>query len=151
MSELLKKENIDKVANSTKTGFVFVYGTLKVGGHFAATFDNDRISSIPAEVPGTMYATAGWYPGCVFDTKHTIVGELHEYKDIDAIMKRQDIIEGCNGGTDPSNLYNRRTIIVITNDGEEIEALTYEYNRDVNGLKIIETGIWAIKAAGFVN
>lgn len=127
----------------SEKGYVFVYGTLKVGGHFAEEFNSRRISSVPASTPGTMYEGSGWYPACIFGGKNVIIGELHEYEDIDRVMDHLDRIEGCRGDS-PHNLYNRKKVTVVTEDGEEVEANTYEYNRSVEDRPVIESGIWDI-------
>lgn len=127
-----------------ETGFIFVYGTLKVGGHFAKSFDEVRLSHVPATTKGTMYRAAGWFPGCVFGGENTITGELHEVQDFERVLRHMDYIEGCNPAGSPHNLYNRKTITVTTEDGREVEAVTYEFNRPVDDLHVMEDGIWPL-------
>ena len=126
-------------------GYIFVYGTLKVGGYFALQFDEYRISSIPATAKGTMYEASGWFPAVIFDDEREVIGELHEYEDIDRVLRYLDYIEGCDPEGGSQNLYNRHIVEVTTENGDLVKAHTYEYNRETEDLKIRESGIWPIK------
>lgn len=128
-----------------KTGKIFVYGTLKVGGHFAKKFDDLRLTHTPAKIKGKMFAATGWFPAVVADDSSEVIGELHEYKDFNNLLKMLDRIEGFYGSGNPKNLYNRTTVLVQTEDASiEEEVTVYMFNQPTTGLKEIKSGIWEI-------
>jgi gamma-glutamylcyclotransferase (GGCT)/AIG2-like uncharacterized protein YtfP len=130
----------------SKKGYIFVYGTLKVGGHFAKQFDKNRLSSVPATAKGVMYEASGWYPAVIFGGDDDVIGELHEYADIEWVLQELDYIEGSSKYGNKHDLYNRHMVVITLESGEEVEAHTYEYNRSVENLKVCENGIWDIHA-----
>ncbi len=122
---------------------VFVYGTLKVGGHFATQFDDSRISVIRARVTGKLYNTGYNYPAAVFNsTIDNIYGEVHKYPS--SILSQLDAIEGyCGEGK--NNLYNRIVIPVHIKDTNEIiDVFSYEYAGNIASMGRITSGIWEI-------
>jgi len=137
---LIDKEYLEK----GEKGFVFVYGTLKVGGHFAQSFNHLRLSSIPAKAKGTMYEGSSWFPAVIFGGEKVVIGELHEYEQIDRVLRQLDYIEGYREEGSKHNLYNRRKVVVTTDEGKEVEAYSYEFNHSVESLDIREDGIWPI-------
>ena len=123
-----------------KTGFFFVYGTLKVGGVFAEHFDIHRLSTEKATLKGMRLYNIGWFPG-ILHGRGVVVGELHEYKEPDTVMVQMDQIEGYNGGK--SSLFNREYKTVITESGKEVKAVVYIYNNKPSPeMKVIENGVW---------
>jgi gamma-glutamylcyclotransferase (GGCT)/AIG2-like uncharacterized protein YtfP len=127
-------------------GHVFVYGSLKVGGHFAKAFDGVRKNITKASVKGTLF-NMGSFPGIVLGGEKTVHGELHLYEDFAQVVRRMDYIEGYRKRNDPRNLYHKNVIEVKTGDGKTIKALVYTLNTDrtgVEGRALIEDGIWPI-------
>jgi gamma-glutamylcyclotransferase (GGCT)/AIG2-like uncharacterized protein YtfP len=120
---------------------LFVYGTLKVGGRYAAKFDQYRISSVPATINGRMYSVGGSYPAVV-EGDDFILGEMHEYPE--EVLPMMDYIEGFRGEGDERNLYNRTTTIAITEDGNVESVFVYFFNHPVEGLKPVKDGVWKI-------
>lgn len=124
-----------------KTDKFFVYGTLKAGGLFADDFDEYRISTKDAKLPGFELFNLGWFPA-IQPGKATVHGELHEYEDPDLVTAMFDRIEGYTGN--PKNsLYDRRRVVVETEDGEE-EAWVYVFQGTVSKESRIESGVWEI-------
>jgi len=126
-----------------KTCKLFVFGTLKIGGHFAKRFDHLRIDSRPASTQGKMFSVHGSYPAVDFFAEGQISGEIHEYKNPEEVISEMDLIEGYREGN-PNNLYNRIKIAIPTKNGKEEEVYTYSFNRDTSGLKPVESGEWII-------
>lgn len=124
-----------------KTEFFFVYGTLKVGGHFAKAFDSHRVNSQIAILKGFDLFDLGWFPGILLGDGE-VVGEVHEYNRVDYVTTRMDGIEGYNPEY-KDGMYLRKRFPVITEAGEEIEANVYVFNGSVPAqAKKIENGTW---------
>lgn len=118
---------------------VFVYGTLKVGGHFAAEFNSVRLDSKPGTIQGTLYSiTDGFFPGVKLEGKGEVHGELHTYEKAEAVLARLDQIEG------EGYLYDRTAVEVRLDDGEVEEAITYIYKHSTENDEIIENGVFEI-------
>jgi gamma-glutamylcyclotransferase (GGCT)/AIG2-like uncharacterized protein YtfP len=129
----------------SKTDFFFVYGTLKVGGHFAEHFDEYRVSSVKANLLGHDLFNLGWFPGIV-PGPGKVIGELHEYRYPDIVTKAMDRIEGYTG--DPKNsLFVRKLVTVTINEtGEKVTCHAYEFNsKPSSNAEKVESGIWALK------
>lgn len=125
------------------TGKVFVYGTLKEGGHFAASFNDNRIGNKKATLKGTMFAVH-FYPCIILEGNNTIIGEVHEYDNFDVVIGKLDNIEGCSGkvGVD-GDLYHRKMVTVNTEDGNE-QAWVYVFNKNTENLEVVKSGKWLI-------
>ncbi len=125
------------------TDLFFVYGTLKVGGHFAKQFDNFRVSSVKAEVMGFNLYDLGSFPG-IKPGIGKVYGELHEYKDPEKVTHAMDQIEGYSPKMN-DGMYLRRRIPVKTENGDIKEANIYLFNRKLwDNAKKIESGIWKL-------
>ncbi len=121
---------------------VFVYGTLKVGGHFATSFDAVRKECVEGSIQGTLYnISGGFFPGVVLKGDHTIHGEIHTYSHGEDCLDKLDRIEGVNGD---EGLYIRTTIDVLLEDGTTEEAIIYLYNQEITDDEVIEDGNWKI-------
>lgn len=123
---------------------VFVYGTLKVGGHFAQSFNGVRVSSKDATIEGTMFSIGNQFPAVVLEGDTTIIGELHEYDNITDVLRHLDFIEGYSKGNEKYNLYNRSIATIKTEDGDDVEAWIYTFNQSTVGMYKIESGYWSI-------
>lgn len=124
-------------------GYIFVYGSLKIGGRFSHGFEEKRVSVRPATLKGTLYK---WkYAALALAGDRTIHGELHLYKDFSTVVRRMDRIEGFHKRNDENNLYNKNVVEVKTEDGNKTRAITYTLNThriSVEGCEIIEDGVW---------
>ena len=120
--------------------FIFVYGGLMRGfdlhHHLAgATF------VCPATARGKLYAI-GTYPGMV-EGDGTVLGELYTSDDPAVVLEVLDEVEGY----DPldyaaTNDYVRVQRSVHTEDGRDVTAWLYLYNRTVSGFELINNGDW---------
>lgn len=125
------------------TGFFFVYGTLKKGGHFAKYFDNYRLNSEKATLYGTALYNLGWFPG-ILPGKGSVIGELHEYKEPDIVLAHMDQIEGYNDTE--KDLFKRKYKTVITESGKKVKAIVYVYNnKPSQQATLIRSGVWDLK------
>ena len=126
-------------------GYVFVYGSLKIGGHFSANFDKDRVSVTPAKVNGTLYKLR--WPGLVLGGEKPVHGELHLYREFRFVVKHMDYIEGYRKRNDDSNLYDKNVVEVETEEGKKVKATVYTLNTlktSVEGCEIVDDGVWPI-------
>lgn len=121
---------------------VFVYGTLKVGGKFAATYDKVRKSVKVGKIKGILY-NLGFYPGVKLGGDSVVIGEVHTYTNKEEVEKSLDRLEGYYGTGNKSNLYNKETVKVSTDDGDE-DCLVYEYNNFIDNNRIIPEGVWKV-------
>jgi gamma-glutamylcyclotransferase (GGCT)/AIG2-like uncharacterized protein YtfP len=125
---------------------IFVYGTLKVGGHFARRFDSHRQKVLDGTIIGQLFAVVGaFFPAVKLTGEGTVKGEVHRYEDFDQVLRQFDGIEGYREGRE-GNLYERRVVDVTTDEGV-IRAYLYEFNRDDAELEPVEGGEWEIGEA----
>jgi len=107
---------------------LFVYGTLRKGGHFARALPEGRKIRL-CEVTGLRIYNLGQYPAIIAtgDPKDKAMGEVQDYKGVltkkeeKELLKKLDAIENVASG-----LYERRTI--STPYGK---AIIYVANRKV--------------------
>lgn len=128
-------------------GHVFVYGTLKEGGYYSKSFDEERVSAKPAKLTGATMFDLGHFPGIVIDGVGTVRGELHLYKEFTDVVRRFDRIEGHRKRNHDGNLYNKHVVEVETEDGEKVKAMVYTLNThriSVEGREKVEDGTWQI-------
>jgi len=126
----------------------FVYGTLKVGGHFAERFDGLRKSCVAATLPNMDLFNLGWFP-TIKPGKGEVVGEVHEYNNEDEVLSTFDMIEGYNPSRPTAGLYVRSEHDVVLDTGETIRAIAYTFRNEVPGdAKKIEDGVWRLKVMG---
>lgn len=118
---------------------IFVYGTLKVGGPLASSFDDSRVSSEKAVLRGYDMYDIGNFPGIV-PGEGAVSGELHKYKGklVRGIM---DSIEGYYADAPEKSLYLRREVEVETENGSQT-AFVYVFNKNISGRKKIASGQW---------
>ena len=121
---------------------VFVYGTLKVGGRFSPRFDAVRTSAKVGKIKGELY-DLGSFPGVKLRGDSEVVGEVHTYSNAKEVEAALDRIEGYGGPDKPHNLYEKRIVLVQTDDGEE-SCIMYEFSRDIEEDRIIPEGVWKV-------
>jgi gamma-glutamylcyclotransferase (GGCT)/AIG2-like uncharacterized protein YtfP len=116
----------------------FVYGTLKVGGYYAGSFDKVRKSVHKAVAENkSLFSVHGNFPAMV-PGEGQVHGEVHEYDDVASVILAMDRIEG------EGSLYARRRGLVTLEDGREVEANYYEFLHPTDKLEKIENGVWEI-------
>jgi len=132
---------------NTKVKYIFVYGTLQVGGRLSHNHDALRGLVRKACIKGDMYNIADAYPAVInIGSDNTVHGELHEYSDIKEALRIADRIEGCYGD-DFNNLYNRVLVHAKLESGDLVQAWVYVYNNDKfskQDYKQIKEGVWVL-------
>lgn len=113
---------------------IYVYGTLRPKNKDLTAKNTETV-----EVPGYMY-DLGWYPGAIIRapdrTESSFIAEKIEVDD--EKLKELDRYEGYYEDDPANSLYIRRPYL---------DGWIYEYNRPVDGAKIVESGDWLEYAA----
>ncbi len=127
------------------TGYIFVYGTLKVNTGpeaFARYFDKVRISSEDAKIQGKLY-DFGYFPALIYGGNSTVYGELHKYKHFESVIELMDQIEGYIEPNNGENLYRRTVVTVTVKGGRTVNAITYEFAQPIErGTPSVVDGEW---------
>ena len=134
-----------------KAKAVFVYGTLKEGGHYSYYFDECRTSSRKAVIDGCLYKGLP-FPFVVIDRPGEVHGEVHEYDDFDKILKLIDNIEGFVSEGYDGNLYERAVVEATLENGDKVDVYVYHmlfdkammYVQPWMKLERVKNGIWEI-------
>lgn len=106
-----------------RSGYLFVYGTLKKGHwNYNAYLADLAVSIRKAEYHGAKLYDLGEFPALKLNCLGKVVGEIVEVDDIDEALYRCDILEGYNQ-KGKNNAYNRVEIEV-----EGTMVWTYEFN-----------------------
>ncbi len=128
---------------------VFVYGTLKPGGHYWPRFCAGKVTEvIPAQVHGELYDLHVGYPGVLLRGEAWVRGCILSFKD-EADLRRLDELEGYAEGRDQrENEYNRLRVPCFSPTGEPLgEVWVYEMTettmRRCSGTRI-EDGNWPV-------
>jgi gamma-glutamylcyclotransferase (GGCT)/AIG2-like uncharacterized protein YtfP len=123
------------------TGFLFVYGTLRSEGDRPMYHEMTRHADYVGEamVPGRLY-DLGSYPGLVpadEENGYTVIGELYrlhpDYRE--QMLRRLDVYEGV-----PDGLYRREQWTALREDGLEVAAWVYVYDRSLHDATLIASG-----------
>ncbi|MEA3296179.1 MAG: gamma-glutamylcyclotransferase family protein [Patescibacteria group bacterium] len=122
---------------------IFVYGTLKLGGHYSKQFDKYRCSSEPAILYGTLF-NAGRFPALIKKGNNIIYGEVHKYKKPEIILPAIDHIEGFISKESKMNLYIREKVKILPKYSNECLAYVYFFTRSIKKMKYIKNGEWKI-------
>ena len=108
----------------------FVYGTLKVSGHFAEKFDGARISSQGGIILQMDLFDLCGFPGIV-NGDGVVEGEVHEYSYEDVIKCEMDKIEGFMESNPNDSLFKREVKRIHLDDGTWEDCWVYIYNGHV--------------------
>jgi gamma-glutamylcyclotransferase (GGCT)/AIG2-like uncharacterized protein YtfP len=136
------------IEGSDDTGYIFVYGTLKVNAEFNAPyriFDKFRINVESAKVLGILY-DFGYFPALIYMTVDSAVyGELHKYTNFRKVITIMDYIEGYIDVNNENNLFHRIKVNAIISGGREVKATAYEFARPIEkGTPSVVGGEWFI-------
>lgn len=126
---------------------VFVYGTLKPGGHYWPEFCEGKIGEpLPAKIHGELYDLHVGYPGLLLRGESWVQGYLLTFK-TEKDFLRLDDLEGYDPNRPYSeNEYIRLKVPCFTRDDEPlVEAWTYEMTnatRERHKGSLIADGNW---------
>ena len=120
----------------TKTK-VFVYGTLKKGGHFHDVLRGSHFIGEGA-VEGRLY-NMGTFPGLVQE-EGKVKGELYELGS-EVPLERLDHLEGFFAESPHKSLFVRKQRKIEVG-GKEHLAWVYYFNMDISGKERI--GVWNV-------
>ena len=125
--------------------FLFVYGTLREGADHSAHRLLKKGAKLigPARMRGQLYAVNG-YPGAALsnDGDNQVIGELYRLLKPQAVLKALDDYEEAGENFPEPQEYRRCRVLVKKEDGAELFAWCYLYNRPTAGLKLITSGDW---------
>ena len=128
---------------------VFVYGTLKPGGHYWPEFCEGKVvSQTPAKIHGELYDLHVGYPGLRLWGQEWVYGYLLEFAK-PAHLERLDYLEGyVHGRLESQNEYNRIKVPCFSEDGAQLgEFWAYEMTQATaarhNGT-LIHDGNWPV-------
>ncbi|WP_176591992.1 gamma-glutamylcyclotransferase family protein [Sphingobium sp. EM0848] len=119
---------------------LFVYGTLRPGfdGPVAGWLKQAARHVGGAVALGTLYQVAD-YPAFVPGGNGDVLGDLFALPDAAAILAVLDEHEECTDRFPQPHEYRRERLTVLGADGP-VEAWTYVYGWDIDGLTRIESG-----------
>ena len=112
--------------NSTQK--VFVYGTLKPGGHYWPQFCEGKVASaVPAKIRGKLYDLHVGYPGMFLGGDDWVQGTVLTFPK-QADFAQLDVLEGfVQGRPNELNEYVRLRVDCFDEDGERLgEVWAYE-------------------------
>lgn len=123
--------------------YLFVYGTLRrdaAGNTHPLLAGAARLVG-EALCRGRLYLIAD-YPGLVAsgNPRDVVRGEVYELDEPLLLLPRLDDHEGCGPGFPRPTEFVRRSRAVWLDDGRILATWVYLYNRDTDGLLLIESG-----------
>lgn len=125
-----------------KINKIFVYGTLEKTAFFSDLINKGEIRYIGnGKIQAKLY-DLGEYPGAVEDKENYVYGRVYEAKNIDKILPIFDGYEEFYPNKPENSLFIRKVIEVIMENDETLNAFVYIYNRSVERMKVISTGVW---------
>ena len=105
---------------------IFVYGTLMVGERNYIDVLHDNLTHVEnAKVKGTLYYYKKEDYPALMPGEHWIEGQLFYVNELHEVLKPLDEIEGYISKNNPSNMYNRDIVEVVTEDGKMLQAYAY--------------------------
>jgi gamma-glutamylcyclotransferase (GGCT)/AIG2-like uncharacterized protein YtfP len=127
-------------------GYVFFYGSLKEGEplYFLEGIRDLRLEVFPARMEGGLLYNLGLFPGMIMKSDGGVVmGEVHRFRQIEAVLGILDEVEEYYGDGDPNNLYRRveHEVELLNREGL-ITCWVYEYVGPLEGAELVESGIW---------
>jgi gamma-glutamylcyclotransferase (GGCT)/AIG2-like uncharacterized protein YtfP len=124
-------------SRNTRLTVLFVYGTLRRGlrlhHHLQGT-----VYLGEARIAGSLH-DIGTYPGLLVNpSPGWVSGEL--FKVDEEMIQSLDAVEEYNPEEPERSEYLRRVVTVWTPTGVPMKAVTYIFNRDVQGFVFIDSG-----------
>jgi gamma-glutamylcyclotransferase (GGCT)/AIG2-like uncharacterized protein YtfP len=123
------------------TDLVFFYGTLMSGfkRQGRARLDAKLTPLGRGSIAASLY-DLGIYPAAIPATDSKVWGEVHQLRDVDAVLAALDEIEGYRPDQPDTSLYRRVEADVTFDDGQVARAWIYFYNAPLGRAQRIESG-----------
>jgi gamma-glutamylcyclotransferase (GGCT)/AIG2-like uncharacterized protein YtfP len=130
---------------TAETPYLFVYGTLrKAAGHPSHRLLEDGAQLVGlAHMKGRMFEIDG-YPGVVPSDPSCgqVLGELYRLREPAVVLEALDDYEEAGENYPQPQEYLRCQVNVKLENGTEVVAWCYLYNRPTAGLRLIPGGNW---------
>ena len=124
-------------SRNTRLTVLFVYGTLRRGLRLHHHLQG-AVYLGEARIAGSLY-DIGTYPGLLVNpSPGWVSGEL--FKVDEEMIQSLDAVEEYNPEEPERSEYLRRVVTVWTPTGVPMKAVTYIFNRDVQGFVFIDAG-----------
>jgi gamma-glutamylcyclotransferase (GGCT)/AIG2-like uncharacterized protein YtfP len=124
-------------SRNTRLTVLFVYGTLRRGLRLHHHLQG-AVYLGEARIAGSLY-DIGTYPGLLVNpSPGWVSGEL--FKVDEEMIQSLDAVEEYNPEEPERSEYLRRVVTVWTPTGVPMKAVTYIFNRDVQGFVFIDSG-----------
>lgn len=124
---------------SNEPSTVFVYGTLMRGLSLHHFMSDGRFEG-EATVKGRLISL-GEYPA-LLDGAGTVRGELYSFDDLPVALDVLDDVENFDPANPEGSEYIRDARRVRSDDGAELTAWVYVYNRPPGTAPLIPSGDW---------
>lgn len=128
---------------------LFVYGTLKSDGGTASAKPLRLALARHARLVGNAHCRGllyrvSWFPALVPAPRASqrVYGELYQVLAPGPLLPLLDKFEGFDASSPARSDYLRRKMPVTLENGKTAPAWVYLYNRPVNGLELIESGVF---------
>lgn len=123
------------------TDYLFVYGTLRrncsSGAHQRYLADAEFVGM--ASLEGSLYRVS-YYPALVLNkTGNRVIGEVYKLR-TSAQLATLDAYEECTYPALPAQEYQRQSILLTTDCGQQLTAWVYAYQHPVANLALITSG-----------
>lgn len=122
---------------------LFVYGTLRQNANHPMhqLLVQHSCFVAMARYQARLYQVA-YYPGAVpsNNAADQVVGELYQLTQPDLLLSALDNYEECGPGFAPPQEYRRELQNIALENGDNVVAWVYVYNRNTDGLMLIKSG-----------
>ena len=120
---------------------MFFYGTLMTGFERPGRARLDELLEPRGRgfIAGALF-DLGIYPAAIPATDSRVWGEVHRMRDVDAVLKALDEIEGYRPSEPDASLYTRVQTDATLGDGSTVAVWTYFYNAPLGQAQRIESG-----------
>lgn len=130
-----------------KGTLIFVYGTLRKGGHYHKRYLEDAEFLGETSVSGVLFSL-GRFPGAHFQAGHqsAIVGEVYRVSRV--TVDRLDMLEGYDEKNPERSMYVRRpvlswpTVLSLPEGKRRVLVQAYEFRGEADKYPKIPHGDW---------
>ena len=123
---------------------LMVYGTLLSNEKNHRRFCGDAVTVETAVTRGVLYDLPMGFPALVDAEEGEVYGEAMTFPDIEAVLRRTDLLEGYDPLRPDESMYRRLAApILIQSSGTRVLAWTYVWNRPLpHGAIQLPSGCW---------